>query len=87
MVKSYFRYELKSTFGHANTNKCNVELRKSDGSLAVGSGESLVFLNMLSGKTQNALRFEEKINEISAIRIMESEFETVGAIGYEDGSI
>jgi U3 small nucleolar RNA-associated protein 12 len=87
MVKSYFRYELKSTFGHANTNKCNVEFKKSDGSLAVGSGESLVFLNLLSGKVQNALRFEQKSSEISSVKILESEFESVAAIGYEDGDI
>lgn len=68
MVKSYFRYELKSTFGHANTNKCKTEFRKSDGCLAVGSGESLVFLNLLSGKVQKSLRFDEKSSEVSAIK-------------------
>jgi U3 small nucleolar RNA-associated protein 12 len=87
MVKSYFRYELKSTFGHANTNKCNVQLKASDNTLAIGSGETVVFLNPTTGKVESHLRFEEKTSQVSAIRIKENEFESIAAIGYDDGDI
>jgi U3 small nucleolar RNA-associated protein 12 len=87
MVKSYFRYELRATFGHANTNKCNVQFRKGDNNLCIGSGETVVFLNPTTGKVENHLRFEEKTSDVSAIRIKENEFESVAAIGYDDGDI
>lgn len=87
MVKSYFRYELKSTFGHANTNKCNIQIKKSDNTLAVGSGETVVFLNPTTGKVESHLRFQEKTSQVSSIRVKENEFESIAAIGYEDGDI
>jgi U3 small nucleolar RNA-associated protein 12 len=87
MVKSYFRYELRSTFGHSNTNKCTIALKSSENTLAMGSGETVVFLNPLTGKLQSHLRFEEKSSNVSCIQIKESEFESIGAVAYEDGDI
>lgn len=86
MVKSYYRYIQKHTFGHSNTNQCLPEYRKSDGTLALGSKESVVFLNPQSGELKEKMIFEKK-SSISSLKIKEDEFESYILVGFEDGDI
>ena len=62
-------------------------MKESDNTLAVGSGETVVFLNPTTGKVESHLRFEDKTSRVSAIRVKENEFESIAAVGFEDGDI
>lgn len=86
MVKSYFRYIQKHTFGHSNTNKCRPEYRKSDSSVILGSKETAIFMNPSTGEISQKLKFEKK-SSISSLKYHEGEFESFLLCGFSDGDI
>ena len=86
MVKSYFRYEKRGSFGHSYTNQANVEVRPTDQALVIPSGSSLIFLDPLSGNLKEKHTFD-KTSPISSIKLRETEFESLIAVGFSDGDI
>lgn len=86
MVKSYYRYIQKHTFGHANTNKCLPVYSKGTESLLLGSKETVIFTNPGTGEITKKLKFDKK-SSVSCLKLREEEFENYILAGFEDGDI